>query len=140
MPELTISGTLTESPQTSGDSPFPSATTTIPFVQNPATSPKTPAVSTGRKLINASSPAAFVTADGVGADQTVTQATTLYARTTAAGFKLRLTFADPQGGADIVSVVPLSGVFLLEPDPAGYCKKIEYQGAGQLELYASGPS
>jgi hypothetical protein len=142
VPGATLDATLTETPQGASDSSaFPSATTTIPFGLNTAPNAKPVMASTGRmtRLIN--SPSAFVTLEGVGTNDTVQQASTLYARVRSGGFQFRVTFANPPVPlSPIVSILPQAGVLLLEPDAASgfYVTKFEVQGSGTLEWYASG--
>ena len=138
MAQLTIDGTLTESPQGCGDSSaFPSASTVVPFSQNSAPQPKNVGASTGRKLLTLAS-GSFVTLVG-GTDTDPTQMATVYARVASGGFQFRVTFNNPLG-SPIVSVLPAAGVFLHEADAANgfYVTKFEVQGTGQIEFYASG--
>jgi len=141
---VSLEATLTEAPASSSDgSTFPSASTTIPFGLRTAPSGKPVAASTGRMLRTINSPAAFVTLEGVGSGDTVQQADTVYARVRSGGFQLRVTFANPAAPlSPIVSVVPIAGVLLLEPDAMSgfYITKLELQGSGQIEYYASSPT
>jgi hypothetical protein len=139
VPGLSLEATLTETPPSSGDSPFPSATTTIPFGLSTAPQDKQVQASTGRTLRTLNSPSSFVTLDGVGTGLDVTQASTFYLRVKSGGFQVRLTYANPLGGS-IVAITPLAGVMLVEPDSGSgfYITKVELQGSGTYELYASG--
>jgi hypothetical protein len=88
--------------------------------------------------VDVNSPApAFQALDGVGAGQSVTQGNTLYLRTTAP-MTMRFTFADPMGGPDIVSLVPVQGLLIWEGSALGYLKLIEAQGVGGIEYFVSG--
>jgi hypothetical protein len=139
VPGLTLEANLTETPPSSSDSPFPSATTTIPFGLSTAPQPKQVQASTGRTLRTLNSPSAFVTLDNIGTGLDVTQASTFYMRVRSGGFQVRLTYANPLGGS-IIAITPLAGVMLIEPDAGGgfFITKVELQGSGQYELYASG--
>ncbi len=137
---LLVNGTLVEGPQTVTDSSLPSGTTTIPFFLNSGRgTPKNVLVSTGAKVQNVQSPSAFVALSGVGPTDTVTQAGTVYLRVNQGLFQARLTFNNP-AGSPIVSVLPINGVLLLEPDAPDqfYCTKVEVQGSGVVEFYAAG--
>jgi hypothetical protein len=138
--QLTIDGTLTEAPQTTQDGGFPSTTTVAPFAQAGAPTPKNVNASTGRKLLTIASPSSFAVIVG-GTDADPTQMSTVYARVASGGFQVRVTFNNPLG-SPIVSVLPLAGLLVLEPDAGGgyYVTKVEVQGSGQIELYASGAS
>jgi hypothetical protein len=139
---LVLEATLVEGPPLATDTQFPSGTTTVPFWFNAGScTPKQAVVSTGAKVRALVSPAAFVTLSGVGPTDDVTQAHTVYVRVVTGGFQLRLTFANPLG-APIVSILPLAGVFVHEPDALGgyYCTKIELQGTGTVEYFAAGLS
>ena len=142
MPGVVLEATLSETPQSASDgTSFPSASTSIPFALNTAPQPKPVQASTGRMLRTIASPSAFVTLEGIGSGDTVSQASTVYARVKFGGFQLRVTFANPAApSSPIVSILPFSGVFVLEPDWAtGYfVTKLELQGSGACEYYASG--
>lgn len=136
---LSLTGKLVESPPTACDypSPVPSAVTTVPFTLN--CNPKSSNVSTGAKTRNVLSPAAFVQLSGVGAGDDVTQADTVYARVKSGLFQLRVTYNNPPG-SPIVSVLPFAGLIILEPDAGNgyYVTKLEVQGTGVIEYFASG--
>ena len=138
MGTLNLTGTLVSSPPSSCDAPaFPSAMTSVPFTL--LCNPKSSNVDTGAKTRQLNSPSAFVTLTGVGAGDDVTQADTIYARSRTPGIQLRVTFNNPLGAA-IVSVLPLAGLYIHEPDAGSlyYATKIEAQGIGTLEYFASG--
>jgi hypothetical protein len=135
---LSLTGTLVDSPPSACDAPaFPSSTTSIPFTL--LSNPKSSNVDTGAKTRNLNSPTVFVTLSGVGAGDDVTQADTIYARSRSGGIQLRVTFNNPAGGS-IVSVLPLAGLYIHEPDAQNlfYATKIEAMGSGVLEYFASG--
>jgi len=99
-------------------------------------SPKQYAVDNS-SVLQLNSPGSFVTIPGIGSTGNVTQAVTFYARTTIP-MLLQLTFANPGGGSDIVSQIPINGVMLAEYPANGYLKLVQVQGAGQFEWWASG--
>lgn len=142
MPGATLDATLTETPQGASDgSQFPSASTTIPFGLNTSPNAKPVQASTGRILRQINSPSAFVQLDGVGTGDAVTQASTVYLRVRTPAWQARITFNNPANVmSPIVSVLPIAGVLLLEPDYASgfFVTKVEIQGSGSVELYASG--
>lgn len=130
-----LTAQLTVGPATTvDDSCVPTATSIVAPIQlTPAQ--RSAVVSTGiaRRVVDSAS--AFVSLSGVGATDTVTQATFLYVRTSAA-ISLRVTF---EGATDdVVSVIPVFGTLLLEPDPAQYVKGIEVQGVATVEWLATG--
>jgi hypothetical protein len=138
--QLTISGTLVEQPPPGCESPaFPSGVTSVPFGLNTAPCPKNSNASTGARVQTINSPSAFVTLSGVGATDNVTQGDTSYVRVRSGGFQLRLTFNNPASGS-IVSVLPLAGLHILECDAGSgfYLTKVELQGSGTVEFFASG--
>lgn len=142
MGNVQINGTLIDAPRDACDAPaFPSGSTSVPFGLLGAPCPKGAPVSTGAMRINVNSPSAFVALPGVGGAGPVTKADTVYVRAKAGGFQLRVTFNNP-AGSPIVSVIPLAGLFILEPDAAGsfYAELLEIQGSGTVEYLASGQS
>ena len=122
------------SPSTISDSQFPSGVTSITFGLNPPV--KQFSLDTGVMRVTVNSPASYITLEGVGTNG-VTQATTFFIRTQVQ-MLVRMTFANPAGGADIVSISPINGVKLAEFPANGYLKLLEVQGQGQVEYYASG--
>jgi len=136
---VTLLGNLTAGPQSVCEGGFPSGVLQVNFglagsCPGAGTKPA-PKKFWASQAVN--SPGAFVALAGVGTAETVTQANVLYARTTTA-MKLRLTFLDPAGGADIVSIVNVEGLMILEPPATGYIKLLEVMGAGTIEYFASG--
>ena len=135
---LTLTGTLVEGPQLASDDAFPSGVTSIPFELNTGDCPKPVQASTGRQLVTLASPSAYVQLSGVGAGQSVTQAATVYMRVRSGAFLFRVTYnATP---TPIVSVLPSAGLFIHEADvgSASWITKLEVQGQGVIEFYASG--
>jgi len=136
---VTLLGNLTAGPQGVCEGGFPSGVLQVAFGLA-GSCPGAGTKPAGKKFwssFSVNSPVAFVALDGVGSGQSVTQANTLYLRTTAQ-MLVRMTFADPAGGPDIVSVVTVKGILILEPSDAGYLKLLEAQGAGTIEYFASG--
>lgn len=90
--------------------------------------------------IPVSSPSAFVTLPGVGASSpNVTRGDFLYLRTSvSSGMKVRITTLDPEGGADIVSIIPFTGGLLMEFPAAGAYKLVELKGSGTVDYVVSG--
>lgn len=138
---VTLLGNLTAGPQSVCEGGFPSGLLQVNFglagsCPGAGTKPA-PKKFWASQTVN--STGVFVALAGVGTGETVTQANVLYVRTTVL-LKLRLTFADPAGGADIVSIVPVEGLLILEPSATGYLKLLEVLGAGTVEYFASGNS
>lgn len=136
---VTLIGNLTAGPQGVCEGGFPSGLLQVSFGlagSCPGAGTKSAAKKTwSSQAID--SAAVYVALDGVGTGESVTQANTLYLRTTVQ-MQFRLTFANPEGGADIVSIVPVKGLFIVEPSPSGYIKLLEVKGQGEVELFASG--
>ena len=137
---VTLLGTLTAGPQGVCEGGFPSGILQLAFGlagSCPGAGTK-PALRKFWSFVNVNSPSpAFVTLDGVGTGQSVTQANTLYLRTTTQ-MLMRFTFANPAGGPDIVSQVPVQGLHIAEYPLNGYLKLVEAQGIGGIEFFASG--
>jgi len=127
---VNCAGTITAEPQAVTDGSFPAGSTSLPFTLNPPDKPF--AVDTGRQLLNVNSPNAFTAFAGVGADAAVTQASFLYIRVNQS-MKVRIT---QNGQTPAVSLI--RGLFILEPDTGDEVTLVEFEGAGQVELYASG--
>jgi len=136
---VTLLGNLTAGPQGVCEGGFPSGVLQVAFglagsCPGAGTKPAGKKFWTSQEI---NSPSTYTTLDGIGTGQSVTQVNTFYLRTTVQ-FLFRLTFADPAGGPDIVSIVPVAGLFILEPSSAGYLKQLEAQGQGKVEYFASG--
>lgn len=130
-----LEATIEAGPPTVSSGTFPRSSTSIPFGFK---GPKPPAPrQTGSMTTEVSSAGAFVALEGVGTGKTVTKATVVFLQT-ALPMQVRLTFKDPGGGADIVSIVPIDGPLVLQLDPNGYCKLVEIKGLGTVNWYASG--
>lgn len=128
----TLSASLIAGPQSVGDCSFPAGTFNVSFATSP--NPLPAAVSAAHaKAIN--SPNAYVTLDGVGTNQSVTQGVFLYLRS-ASPMKVRLTIQDTP--ADQLSVVYVQGPMLIELPSTNYLKLLEAQGVGSLEYYVCG--
>lgn len=135
MPQaVTLTASLTAGPTAAGDTSFPRSTTTLPFGLSPASKAYT--VDTGASSASVSSPSTFVALPGVAAAGPVTQAAFLYL-STQVPFLAELTFTAPSG-PDIVSVVPVSGILIVEPDSSHPLVGIRVQGSGTIEYYACG--
>src|ERR1700690_4268369 len=118
MGTLVLDGTLTSGPGSACDSGVtPASTDTIPL--STLRSPKGWQVVAGPSSRTiASAFGTFVSLSGIGAGDSVTQATFLYVRASAP-VQLRLTMANLAGGSDIVSVVQLQGPLVQEWPDAG---------------------
>lgn len=128
-----LTASLIAAPASVSDQQFPSGTVNLTFGLNPNPKQYNVAFGGALNLVNSS----FTAIPGIGAAGEVTQVTTLYVRT-AVPMKLQLTMADPDGGADIVSIVPVNGVLLLEFPSNGYVKALSVKGSGQFEFWAAG--
>jgi hypothetical protein len=137
MGQAELSGSLTLGPSGGGSGSFPTSQDVISLSLTP--SPKQSAVMASGLQVNLNSPSAYVALSGIGTGGIVQQCTTLYIRSDT-NVMLRLTFHDPNGGADIVSEVPLCGLKLDEYQQNGYLKLLEAKGAARLEYAAAGPS
>ncbi len=127
-----LSGTLTVSPASTGESQFPSGVTSIAFNLNPAQ--KSFNVGTGGQPINVNSPNAFIAIPGIGAAPgPVTQASLLYFRSNVP-MRIRLTYS----GDATPYVSYVNGLLIVEVDPTFPVTKVEVQGAGTLEYFVVG--
>ena len=135
MGQSIIDGTLTVGPSSGGAGTFPSSVDTMMLELNPSTKQFAAATGTMQRLLN--SPAAYVTLGGVGTTDTVQQCNLLCFRCDAP-ILLRLTYHDPGGGADIVSILPVQGLTVTEPQSAGYIKLVEAKGSARIEYIAAG--
>jgi hypothetical protein len=136
---VTLLGNLTAGPQGVCEGGFPSGVLQVAFGlagSCPGAGTK-PALKKFWTSQDVNSPSAFVALDGIGPGQSVTRANTFYLRSLSA-MQLQLTFLDPGGGADIVSIVPVQGLLILEPSETGALKLLEAKGAGKVEYFASG--
>lgn len=136
---VTLLGTLMAGPQGVCEGGFPSGLLQVQFglagsCPGAGTKPASKKTWSSQDI---NSPSAYVAIDGVGTGESVTQANTVYIRTVVP-MQIRATFANPEGGADIVSIVPVLGLFILEPSAAGYVKLLEAKGQGKVEVFASG--
>lgn len=137
MGQLVLDGALTAGPSSSADGTFPGTTFNEPLFATP--NPKVFGACTGVLQRNFNSPGAFVTLSGVGAADTVQKGDTLYFKANAV-IKLRITTVDPEGGADLVSTIPVYGSLLIEVPITGYLKLVEAKGVGTIVYMASGSS
>jgi hypothetical protein len=134
--QLVLDGSLTLGPGEVTDGTFPAATSNEPLSATP--NPKLFNAGTGilQRLFN--NPSGFAALSGVGTGDTVLQANALYFKCGPATIKLRLTFADPDGGSDIVSVVPVSGTVFMEFPANGYLKLLEAKGSATIVYFLVG--
>jgi hypothetical protein len=130
-----LSAVLTTGPGSSSDNPFPSGVTSISFGLQPAA--KGYSVATGA-VVGMTNTSGFAAIDAIGAGGQVTQALTLLLRSPTTQVKVQMTCLDPEGGADIVSTVPLFGTLLFEFPQNGYLKALAIKGAAQIEYWAAG--
>jgi len=137
MGQIVITGSVVVGPASPvSDGAFPSSIDTVQLASTP--NPKQSQVCSGTisRFLNVASPS-WATLSGVGAADTVTRADTLYLRCNSP-IKVRLTQADKDGGADIVSIVEVHGVLLQEFPQNGCLKLLEAQGSATLEYFVSG--
>lgn len=135
MPEtITLQGaTLVGGPGVGSDgSVFPSGFSDIKLDLNPAQ--KSYQVTSGRQLANINAPVTPQALSGIGAGQSVTQATTLYMRSISP-FLVAVTYTGVAGAQSF----PLLGLLILEVNPANPITGVTVVGAGQLEYLAVGP-
>jgi|WetSurMetagenome_2_1015567.scaffolds.fasta_scaffold351829_2 hypothetical protein len=135
MGQVELSGSLTFGPANGGTGTFPSSQDTVQLELNP--SPKTYGCASGTLSRQISSPSSYATLSGVGASDCVVQATTLYFRCDSQVL-LRFTCADPAGGSNIVSIVPVQGTVVHEFPNNGYLKLLEVLGSARIEYAVSG--
>ncbi len=128
-----VSGQLVAGPSSAGEGGFPAGVTNLPFTLYPAERPYGVATG-GMKRIIATSAGVYVTLDGVPG--TVTKATFIYLRTIAP-MLLRITRVQP-AAADVVFVLPVSGLYVQEFDPTRYVTLLELSGSGTVEYFVSG--
>ena len=135
---LSFDGSLSLGPNPTDEDPFPTMTAAVPQVST-SISPKTVAVSSGALSGQVASPSAFVTLSGVGPAGPVTKADFLYFKCRGV-LQLRLTVEDVGGGADVVSVLPIGGPFVLEFPENGRLKLLEAKGVAPVEYLIAGQS
>jgi hypothetical protein len=133
MGTLLFKGDIEVRPQQVSETSFPGGRADIILRLTP--SPKPENVHTGVQLRDVNT-LVYVVLSGLGSSDSVTQANFLYVRTNAP-MLLRLTFEDG-ASPDIVSVVPINGVYILEVDQNRYLKLLEVLGQGKIEWFVSG--
>lgn len=137
MGQLVITGSLTVGPPSPvSDGAFPSSIDTVQLAATPNTKQSQVSSGTISRFLNTASPS-WAALSGVGAADTVTRGDTLYFRCNSP-IKLRLTQADKDGGADIVSIIQVFGLHLTEFPQNGYLKLLEAQGSSTIEYLVSG--
>lgn len=133
MGQLILDGSIVTAPPGSGVGQFPGGAVTIPLVLSP--SPKQSVVRSGPDVRQVSSNV-YVTLTGVGADDAVTKANTVYLKTNSP-MMVKATY-DNTPDADIESEFPLFGIWIAEPGDTKYLKKVEVKGSGTIEFLVSG--
>ena len=132
MAQVTLDGSLTVGPQTSGSNTLPSVTDTVSFTTTP--NPKAAQVYEC-KAYNLQSPSSYHVMSGVGVTDTVTKANFLYLASNAS-MKLRLTIIDSP--ANLVSETYFSGLFIQEFTETNALVLVEVKGTGTLQMIATG--
>ncbi len=130
---VTLQGTLLAGPAKGSSAGFPTGLVNAEFTLRPSS--KGAAVSV-YDVRNLSSPSGFLTLRGVGAGETVTQATTLYLRTESP-MQVRLTYDDGSGGSR-TATLDVEGLCILEAPSTKFIKLLEASGVGVVEYFASG--
>lgn len=134
MGQIKLDGSLSIGPVSSGDNAFPASTSLVQFASFP--NPKPSLVDSGFTVRQMASPSAFVQLFGVGEDDAVTQADTLYFKCQQK-MRVRVTFADTPD--DLESELVVVGTLVLESDQStNYIKKLEVKGTGPIEYLVSG--
>jgi hypothetical protein len=132
---LQIDAQLTAIPAC-GDGSFPSGITNLPFDLNPSC--KSYNVTTGAQVANVNSTGSYAPLGSIGAGGAVTNATTLYLRTTTP-VAVQLTLSNDGSGTTIADL-QVSGVLLYEA-PAGYeVQGVGVKGVATVEYLAAGAS
>ena len=131
--QLICQGVVACAPASSGDGGPPRGSTNIPFQTTP--DPKDATVSTGDMSCNVNSPSSYTTLPGVGALGPVTQGTFLSLFTEGPMLVRTTTY---NAGGNVIAVEPVSGMKIVEYDPAAYLVLVEVQGTGPVEYFASG--
>jgi hypothetical protein len=129
---VSFAGNIIASPGAASDCAFPAAITQIAF----GSGGNLLATASSLNAKQITSPAAYVTLDGIGTGETVTQGIFLYARTNQP-MTLRMT---TQGAPDLVAEVPIYGTTLLQFPQANYLKLLEVKGSGTIEYLVAGAS
>lgn len=133
--QISLDGSFTVTPPGSGiGSSFPGGAVNMPMTLTPT--PKQSLVRSGPDVRTINSSDAYVTLTGVGDDDAVTKANTLYLRNNGP-MMVKLTF-DSSPSADIESEFPLYGTIVLECGDTKYLKKVEVKGSGTIEFFVSG--
>jgi len=114
------------------DATLPSGLTSIQFGLRPS---KKSALASSGSVRTISSPSSYVSLDGVGTGESVTQGNFIYLRTSVP-MLLRLTTYS--SGGDVTAILPIDGIFAMEFDRTRYLKLVELQGAGTVEWLITG--
>jgi hypothetical protein len=131
-----LTAALVSGPQQVSDNPFPSGVLTINFGLNPVQ--KSYQVTTGDQVvqINSPTPNVYQSVDCIGSGGAVTQAHTLFLRTTVQ-MMLQMTFNNPNGGTTTITE-PINGVKVMEYPLNGTLIALGVQGGGSIEVAAFG--
>lgn len=127
---VTFQGNIVASPGQVSDCAFPGAITQIVF----GGGQNIPANTSVLHAKSVNSPTVYVTLDGLGAGETVSQGVFLYLKTNAQ-MTLRLT---TQGTPDLVAEVPIFGTVIWQFPSTNYLKLLEVKGVGTLEYLIAG--
>lgn len=131
---VTLKGKLLAGPPKVSCDKFPSALVNAEFELSP---PNKQATRSAYHLRQVTSSSTFFELDGVGPTESVTQGSFLYMRTNGT-MLFRLTTNDPNG-SPVVSVIPVSGLMVIEFPSPNYLSLLEAQGSGTVEYFVSGP-
>ncbi len=137
MGQIAISGSITGAPSGVTDGSQPQVVLTGSLGTTPDPKPSMVQDKGNRSIATALN--VYTSLGSVGANQNVTAPDFLYLKTDAP-LKVRLTVVDPNGGSDIVSILPIFGMLMLEFEAAGPLKLLEATGTAGVEYLVSGQS
>lgn len=143
--QLQINGSLIQSPPSvvgTTVSAYPSGVVPSSVSQEPIAltpSPKQSPVCTGLRHKYLNSPGSMQVLTGLGTNDDVTNADTLYLKSDAP-ILVQLTNANPAGGSPLVSIIPVFGTILMEFPTPGLLQGISAQGSANLSMLVSGPN
>lgn len=132
MGSIKVQGSLLGGPSDGGS--FPTAQFNAQLSLKNAT--KGYNAATGVLTRNVQSPNAFVALSAIGGGADVPEADFFYMKSNS-DFAVRITLKDGVGGTTVV-VVPVSGLFMFEPQSQKAIVSVEVQGSGPIEYFASG--
>lgn len=116
---------------------LPTTAQTVPFQLSP--DPKPWNVQDGVNFRSINSSSSFVTLSGVGATDTVTNATFLYLRTNFSA-TVQLTMNKLGGGSPLVEQIQVNGLLQIEFPQGGELTLLQIEGSGNVEWFVSGLS